>query len=261
MYQRLSALLLSCLLGGGLALAQEPASDPGLAPSEDTPMPTKEPAKDGTEEATEDKASKAVVGKKAPAFSLKDTKGKIHNLSDYSGKYVVIEWFNPGCPYCRGIYKEGIVQDTRKKMRSIDPDAVYLAINSTANQPEDFIVTQSDSFLADHEQKDIPVLMDYDGTVGRLYEAKTTPHMYLINPDGVLIYAGAITDDRNFTNGTESTNHVIVAARQDTSGEKVAPTKVQPWGCGVKYADGGSRRGGNRRGGGRRGGGKPSESP
>ncbi len=252
MQHRLTTLLAGCLLSSSVALAQEPAEVPDLAPTKDTPMPSKESEK----EAPEAKVAKAVVGKKAPAFSLKDTKGKVHNLSDYSGQYVVIEWFNPGCPYCRGIYKEGIVQDTRKKMRSVDPDAVYLTINSTANQPEDFIVTQSDSFLADHEQKDIPVLMDYDGTVGRIYEARTTPHMYLINPDGVLIYAGAFTDDRNFTKGTESMNYVVTAARQDTSGEQVAPAEVRPWGCGVKYADGASRRGG-----GRRGGGKPPKSP
>ncbi|MAB84039.1 MAG: thioredoxin family protein [Phycisphaerae bacterium] len=246
MTNRITTILLGCLLGSSLAMAQEPAADPGLAPTKDTPPPAKQAAPKAEGE-NAPKAPKAVVGKKAPAFSLKDTLGQVHNLSDFSGKYVVLEWFNPGCPYCRNIYKEGVVQDTCEKMRSVDPDFVYIAVNSTANQPEDFVITQSNSFLEDYEGN-IPVLMDYDGKVGRIYEAKTTPHMYLIDPDGVLIYSGAITDDRNFTKGSEATNYIVDAARQSASGEKVAPNTVRPWGCGVKYADGGSRKGGRRGG-------------
>lgn len=249
---RLTTILAGCLMAGSLSFAQETTPNPGLAPSKDTPAPA--PAKEAEQsEEKKTEVQKAAVGKKAPAFSLKDTKGKVHNLSDFAGKYVVIEWFNPGCPYCVNIYKKGVVTDTRAKMKQIDADTVYLAINSTANQPEDFVVTQSDSFLEENDQKDIPVLMDYDGTVGRLYEARTTPHMYLIDPEGTLIYAGAITDDRNFNKGDEATNYVVEAARRSASGEPVAPATVRPWGCGVKYADGGNRRGG-RRGGGRRGG-------
>jgi hypothetical protein len=105
------------------------------------------------------------------------------------------------------------------------------------------------------EMEDVPVLLDYDGTVGRMYEARTTPHMYLIDPKGVLIYAGAITDDRNFDNGAKATNYVVEAARRSAGNETVTPATVRPWGCGVKYADGGSRPGG-KRGGGKRGGGK-----
>ena len=250
MHVRIVTALAGCLLAGSLAIAQETAPNPGIAPAKGTTPPAKEAA---PAEEKKEAPAKAEVGKKAPAFSLKDTKGKVHNLADFSGRYVVIEWFNPGCPYCRNIYKEGVVTDTIKKMKQIDADAVYLTINSTANQPEDFVVTQSDTFLEENGHKDIPVLMDYDGTVGRLYEAKTTPHMYLIDPEGTLIYAGAITDDRNFTKGTEATNYIVEAARRSASGEPVSPSAVRPWGCGVKYADGGSRRGG-RRGGGRRGG-------
>ncbi|HBZ97911.1 MAG: thioredoxin family protein [Phycisphaerae bacterium] len=250
MHIRLVTVLSGCLFAGGLALAQESNPNPGIAPSKETAPPATEAA---PSKEKKDAPAKAEVGKKAPAFSLKDTKGKVHNLSDFMGRYVVIEWFNPGCPYCRNIYKEGVVTDTIKKMKQIDPDAVYLTINSTANQPKDFVISQSDTFLEENGHKDIPVLMDYDGTVGRLYEARTTPHMYLIDPDGKLIYAGAFTDDRNFTKGAEATNYIVEAARRSASGETVAPSAVRPWGCGVKYADGGSRRGG-RRGGGRRGG-------
>lgn len=237
-------IILGTLLGTSMAFAQEGTPKPGPNPVKTTTPPAPEkPAEDAPKEI------KAEVGKPAPNFSLKDTKGKLHNLSDYSGRYVVIEWFNPGCPYCRGIYSEGIVEDTRKKMKSVDIDAVYLAINSTANQPEEFIVTQSDTFLEKQEQTDIPVLMDYDGSVGRLYEAKKTPHMYVIDPKGNLIYSGAITDDQNFERGSKATNYVINAARQSASGETVSPSAVRSWGCGVKYADGGERKGGKRKGG------------
>ena len=222
------------------------------------PNPVKTTTPPASEETTTEEAKPkiATIGKAAPAFALKDTKGKNHQLSDFAGKFVVIEWFNPGCPYCRGIYAEGVVGDTIEKTKQIDSDAVYLAINSTANQPKEFVITQSDEFLVKHEMEDIPVLMDYDGAVGKLYGAKTTPHMFVIDPKGVLIYAGAITDDRNFDKGDKAKNYVVDAVRASVSEGATPPAAVRPWGCGVKYADGGGTRG--RRGGGRRGGDRPS---
>ena len=221
------------------------------------PNPVKTTTPPASEETTTEEAKPkiATIGKAAPAFALKDTKGKNHQLSDFAGKFVVIEWFNPGCPYCRGIYDEGVVEDTIKHMKAIDSDAVYLAINSTANQPKEFVITQSDEFMTKQEMEDIPVLLDYDGAVGHIYEAKVTPHMYLINPEGVLIYAGAITDDRNFDKGNKATNYVVNAARRSASKETVSPATVRPWGCGVKnpavMGDRGDRRRGGKRGGGK----------
>ncbi len=215
-----------------------------LAPAQVTPLPAK-PSPPAQEEEKADKEEKPVVakvGKQAPNFALKDTKGKAHQLSGYVGSYVVIEWFNPGCPYCRGIYDEGVVEDIQKKVRQIDPEFVYLAINSTSNQPKEFIITQSDEFLEKQEMSEIPVLLDYDGAVGRIYEARTTPHMFVIDPEGKLIYAGAITDDRNFDKNDKATNYVINAVRSSVSGTDVAPDTVRPWGCSVKYQDGGKGR-------------------
>ncbi len=214
-----------------------------------TPLPANPtpPAEKGEKEEAEEKPEVAKVGKPAPNFALKDIKGKAHQLSSYAGNYVVIEWFNPGCPYCRGIYDNGVVEDIHTKIRQVDPDFVYLAINSTANQPKEFVITQSDEFLQKQEMPGIPVLLDYDGKVGRLYDARTTPHMYVINPEGVLIYAGAITDDRNFDKGDKATNHVINAVRSSVSGTEVAPNTVRPWGCSVKY-QGGSKGGRKPRG-------------
>ncbi len=215
-----------------------------MAPAQESPVP-KKPSPPAQEEEKADKEEKpkvARVGKPAPNFALKDTRGKAHQLSSYAGNFVVLEWFNPGCPYCRGIYDKGVVEDIQKKIRQVDPDFVYLAINSTANQPKDFIITQSDEFLEKQEMKEIPVLLDYEGTVGRLYEARTTPHMFVIDPEGTLIYAGAITDDRNFDKDDKATNYVINAVRSSVSGIDVAPGTVRPWGCSVKYPDGGKGR-------------------
>ena len=245
------AVGVSLLAPATLLMAQGTTPPPPAPAKSANPVMTTTPA---AEESTDDEAEatkpiKAVVGKAAPNFALKDTKGAMHQLSDFSGKYVVIEWFNPGCPYCRAIYDEGVVEETIKQMKAIDSDSVYLAINSTANQPKEFVITQSDEFMTKQEMEDIPVLLDYDGTVGRMYEARTTPHMYLIDPKGVLVYAGAITDDRNFDRGDKATNYIVEAARRSAGNETVVPATVRPWGCSVKYADGGSRRGGKRGGG------------
>ncbi|MCH2149811.1 MAG: redoxin domain-containing protein [Phycisphaerales bacterium] len=255
---RTLTLAVGVLAPAAMLLAQGSTAPTPLAPSKNLNpiMNTTPESEESTEEEAEAKPAKAVVGKPAPNFALKDTKGGMHQLSDFAGKYVVIEWFNPGCPYCRGIYNEGVVEDTIKHVKAIDSDAVYLAINSTANQPKEFVITQSDEFMTKQEMEDIPVLLDYDGAVGHIYEAKVTPHMYLINPEGVLIYAGAITDDRNFDKGDKAKNYVVDAVRASVSEGATPPAAVRPWGCGVKYADGGGTRG--RRGGGRRGGDRPS---
>ena len=240
---------IACVVGVSLLAPATLLMAQGMVPPPPLKPATTSTAEESTDEEAEAKPEKAVVGKAAPNFALKDTKGAMHQLSDFAGKYVVIEWFNPGCPYCRGIYDEGVVEETIKQMKAIDSDSVYLAINSTANQPKEFVTTQSDEFMIKQEMEDVPVLLDYDGTVGRMYEARTTPHMYLIDPKGVLIYAGAITDDRNFDNGAKATNYVVEAARRSAGNETVVPATVRPWGCSVKYADGGSRRGGKRGGG------------
>jgi peroxiredoxin len=196
--------------------------------------------------AGDEKASKnevAKVGEAAPAFTLKDTKGTEHKLSDFAGKTVVIEWFNPDCPFCRGVYDNGVVKKTLDELKTIDPSVVYLAINSTAkgmNGPvskQDVIAT-SDKFLAEHNMTQIPVLIDHEGTVGHAYGAKTTPHMFIIDGKGTLRYAGAFTDDpKGDKKDKPTTNYVVNAVKQIKAGETVSPDSTKSWGCGVKYAD------------------------
>ncbi len=175
------------------------------------------------------------VGAPAPAFMLADHNGKTHKLGDFKGKTVVLEWFNPACPYCVGVYQRGVVKQTLETMKGLGEDYVYIAVNSSADRSKDDVVTLSTEFLKT-QRIDIPVLIDYDGRMGKAYGAKTTPHMFVIDKDGILRYQGAFTDDPNFRKGDVAKNYVINALRQLAAGETVTPDQVKPWGCSVKYA-------------------------
>ncbi len=183
----------------------------------------------------------ATVGEAAPAFELTDQSGNKHSLAKYKGRIVVLEWFNEQCPYCMGVWKSGLVQETIKDLKEVDEDIVWLAINSTANRPKEAVLETGKKFLEDLEAK-VPMLMDYDGTVGHVYAAKTTPHVYVIDAEGVLRYQGAISDDSRMREGEKAQTHVLRVVKQITADEKVSPEYVKPWGCSVKYAR--SRRGG-----------------
>jgi peroxiredoxin len=137
----------------------------------------------GDEKEKGKEAKGAKVGEAAPAFTLKDTKGQAHSLSDFAGKIVVIEWFNNDCPYCVNVYEKGVVKKTLDQLKEIDTNIVYLAINSTANKPMEDVVMGSDEFLTKNNI-DIPLLLDYDGKTGHAYGAKTTPHMFVIDDKG-----------------------------------------------------------------------------
>ena len=180
-------------------------------------------------------SKQATLGEKAPAFTLKDMSGKSHSLKDFKGKTVVIEWTNPKCPFIEKSYGAGVVKQTVDAMKGMGKDYVYLAINSTANMPKDDVISGNTAFLKQHKLDSIPVLIDYDGKVGRMYGAKTTPHMYVIDPEGILRFHGAFTDDRGNKN-PDRKNYVINALTQMANGETVTPDYVKPWGCSVKYA-------------------------
>ena len=175
------------------------------------------------------------IGAPAPVFVLEDHNGKVHRLSDFKGKTVVLEWFNPGCPYCVGVYQRGVVRQTVDAMKKMGENYVYIAINSSADRSRSDVISMSKEFLA-AQRVDIPVLIDHDGKVGKAYHAKTTPHMFIIDGEGVLRYQGAFTDDPNFRKGAEATNYVLGALTKMAAGETVSPDQVKPWGCSVKYA-------------------------
>ena len=172
----------------------------------------------------------------APDFSLPDTSGKTHSLSEYHGKYVVLEWLNPDCPFVRKHYESGNMPSLQKTYTA--KGVVWLSIDSSApgNQGN-----YSPADLAKWEkEKDAAataVLLDPDGRVGREFGAKATPHMFVIDPNGKLIYSGAIdsiasTDKSDIA---KATNYVKAALDESMAGKTVTTPATRAYGCGVKY--------------------------
>jgi peroxiredoxin len=173
----------------------------------------------------------AGIGEPAPAFALNDSEGKKHALADYTGKIVVLQWINPDCPVCRRTSSSGKVTAMRKQLDEISPGGiVHLTINSTHYMEP----AKGASYLKQYKI-DAPVLIDQDGTVGHLYNAKRTPHMYVIDAKGVLRYQGAIDDDPGGNKDGRITNYVVQAVQQIVDGETVAPDVTRSYGCSVKY--------------------------
>jgi len=178
----------------------------------------------------------AEVGEQAPAFELDDQFGNTHKLADYKGKIVVLEWFSHTCPFCKNTWDSGLIPKLLNDLDEKKTEVVYFAINSTANEPKEDILKGGAEFLEECELPNkLPMLMDYDGAVGHAYGARTTPHMYVIDTEGVLVYQGALSDDRRGKEGDKAETHVLRAVTQLEAGEKVSPSYVQPWGCPVKY--------------------------
>lgn len=173
----------------------------------------------------------ARIGEPAPGFTLPDADGKEYRLEDYKGKIVVLQWINPDCPWCRGVHKKGEVVRMIEDLKKLDENVVHLAINSTYYMD----AATSAKYLKDNKVTS-PALIDQDGTVGHLYGAKTTPHMFVIDQKGILRYHGAFTDDQRGKKGEEATNFAINAVTQILAGDTVVPDYEKPWGCSVKYA-------------------------
>lgn len=175
-------------------------------------------------------------GSAAPDFTLKDTNGIEHSLSDFKGKYVVLEWTNHGCPFVKKHYQEGHMQALQGKMTG--KDVVWLVINSGAPGKQGSVTPeQGNKQIADKGIKATAMLLDSDGKVGRAYDARVTPHMYLIAPDGQLIYQGAIDSIKSATAADidKAENYVEAAYKAHNKGEPIATPTTKPYGCGVKY--------------------------
>ena len=185
----------------------------------------------GASHAGPDRSPIAVIGKLAPNFTLKDASDETYTLADYKGKVVVLQWINPGCPVCRRVHTTDVVENMTKELKRLDADIVLLDINST----RDMDAKASAKYLKDHDSA-TPGLDDHAGTVGRLYGAKTTPHLYVIDQEGILRYSGAIDDDPSGAKGEAAVNYVVNAVSQIKAGETVAPDSMKPYGCSVKYA-------------------------
>jgi peroxiredoxin len=172
---------------------------------------------------------KAKVGEAAPNFTLKDASGKAHSLADYKGRIVVMQWINPDCPVCRRVSSSGLVATMAKELKGIDSNIVHLTVNSTSGMAAE----KSAGYLKQNKI-DAPALIDDDGTVGHMYGAMTTPHLFVIDAEGVLRYQGAFDDDPN-GNKKDATNYVVNAVQQIKAGETVSPDYAKPYGCSVKY--------------------------
>lgn len=178
----------------------------------------------------------AVVGQPAPAFTLTGTDGKPHSLADYKGKYVVLEWINHDCPFVKKHYGSGNMQKLQKKYT--EQGVVWLSINSSApGKQGNYPPEQANALTAEKKALPTALLLDPDGTVGKEYGAKTTPHMYVIDPEGELVYAGGI-DDKPSTDAADiaaARNHVDQALAEALAGKPITVASSTPYGCSVKY--------------------------
>lgn len=179
-----------------------------------------------------------VTGQPAGNFRLVDANGQAVTLSQFRGKPVVLEWNNPGCPYVQKHYDSGNMQATQAKARSMG--AVWLTINSGAPGKQGHMSgAEAKAFVAREKAQPTAYLLDPQGRVGKGYGAKTTPHMYLIDASGKLVYQGGI-DDKPTADKADipgARNHLLVALTEVKAGKKVSVPEARPYGCSVKYAD------------------------
>ena len=179
-----------------------------------------------------------VVGQPAPNFKLADANGKAVTLSDFRGKTVVLEWNNPECPFVKKHYSSGNMQKTQAA--AAKDGVVWLTINSGAPGKQGHMNgAGAKAFVAGSGARPAAYLLDPNGVVGKAYEAKTTPHMYIVNKAGTLVYAGGI-DDKPTPNPADvngARNHVLAALAELKAGKAVSVATSRPYGCSVKYKD------------------------
>ena len=178
------------------------------------------------------------VGDHAPDFTGTDSHGQAHRLSDYKGKFVVLEWHNNGCPFTKKHYDSGNMQRLQKEWT--DKGVVWFTVISSAPGTQGYVTAeQENDYMQKMHAVPTAALLDPKGEIGHLYGAKTTPHMFIVNPQGQLIYNGAI-DDKSTTDASDingAKNYVSEALQEAKAGQPVAMATTRPYGCSVKYAD------------------------
>lgn len=182
-------------------------------------------------------AASPAPGKPAPDFSVPDANGKTHSLADYKGQWLVLEWFNKDCPYVKKHYGSGNMQKLQNTYTA--KDVKWLTVISSAKGKQGYLEpAEALQVATDHKLgASAAFLLDPSGTMGKAYDAKTTPHMYIIDPEGVLVYAGAI-DDNDSANPAvipDSKNYVVAALDEALAGKAVSTAATRPYGCTVKY--------------------------
>ncbi len=208
------------------ALADPPTATPEAAPAAAAPV------------SATAAAATAAIDQKAPDFSLTGIDGKTYKLSDFKGKYVVLEWNNLDCPFVKKHYGSGNMQALQKKYT--EKGVVWLTICSSAQGKQGYYEPAAlQEMTKERKLASTAYLRDADGTVGKEYGAKTTPSMFVVNPEGTLVYAGAIDDkatpDPNDIPG--ATNYVAACLDASLTGKPVATKSTVSYGCSVKYAN------------------------
>ncbi|HEV2080486.1 MAG TPA: thioredoxin family protein [Allosphingosinicella sp.] len=177
------------------------------------------------------------IGQAAPNFRLADVNGRAVSLSDFPGKTVVLEWSNPDCPSVKKHYESGNMQKTQANAAA--DGVVWLTVNSSAEGKQGYMTpAEAKAFTASQQSRRTAYLLDPKGEVGRSYGAKATPHMYVINPDGALVYRGAIDDKpgEDKADIQSARNHVLVALGELKAGKPVSVPTSRAYGCSVKYS-------------------------
>jgi peroxiredoxin len=180
----------------------------------------------------------ASVGQPAPAFTATDSNNHVHKLSDYKGKFVVLEWTNRDCPFTQKHYQSGNME--RLQHEWTKRGVVWLTVVSSAPGEQGYAIGgEENAYMSQMRAAPTAVLLDPAGKLGHLYDAKTTPHMFVIDRKGVLIYDGAI-DDRATTDVSDiagAKNYVVQALQEAMAGKPVTVATSRPYGCAVKYKD------------------------
>lgn len=188
--------------------------------------------------ATSPAFASAQIGKPAPSFSLNDVNGRVVRLSDFRGKTVVLEWNNPECPFVKKHYGSGNMQKTQAAAKK--DGVVWLSVNSSAPGKQGHMDgAKAKDVIASTKAQPTAYVLDPKGTVGNGYGAKTTPHMYIINGRGNVVYMGGI-DDKPTPNPADiksARNHVLAALSELKAGKPVSVPTSRPYGCNVKYKD------------------------
>jgi len=177
-------------------------------------------------------AAAVAVGEAAPAFTLTDLDGGRHALADYSGKVVVLEWVNPNCPFSDRHAREKTMTD----LAAAHGEVVWLGINSTSPGHRDYLKPPAHKAWAKKNGIGYAILYDPSGEVGHAYDARTTPHMFIVDEQGRIAYDGAIDDDPPGRKASaERANYVAGGLDDHAAGHAVDPASTKPYGCSVKY--------------------------
>lgn len=180
--------------------------------------------------------AKPTIGESAPDFTLVDTYGTSHSLKEFAGKTVVLEWTNDGCPFVQKHYNSDNMQNLQKKYTA--DGVIWLSVISSAKGKQGNVTpTEANALTTERGASPSYVLLDESGDVGKLYAARTTPHMYIIDKNGVLQYNGAIDSIRSADKSdiAKATNYVDVALTELASGSSISTPLTKPYGCSIKY--------------------------